>query len=45
MTQYIVTLLLVLGIIFTTEQYDNASRTEKQEMHDKAGIIDDEICF
>ncbi len=45
MTQYIVTLLLALGIIFAAEQYDNSSSTEKQEMHEKAGIIDDNVSF
>jgi hypothetical protein len=45
MTQFIVMLLLALGIIVGTQQYENASRSEKQEMHHKAGIIDDDISI
>jgi hypothetical protein len=45
MTQYIVTLLLALGIIFATEQYENASQPEKQELQEKAGIIIEEVSF
>lgn len=43
MTQYIVTLLLALSIIFSAEQYNNASQTEQKEMQDKAGIIIDDV--
>ena len=43
MTQYIVMLLLALGIILGTQQYENANNSEKQEMRHKAGIIDDDV--
>jgi hypothetical protein len=45
MVQFITALLLALGIIFNTQQYNNATQPEKQEMHQKAGIIDDDVNF
>jgi hypothetical protein len=44
MVQYIIMLLLALGIISATQQYENATQPEKQEMHQKAkSIVDDDI--
>lgn len=45
MTNFIVMLLLALGIILGVQQYENASQPEKREMHKKAGIIDDQISY
>jgi hypothetical protein len=43
MIQYIITLLLSLGLILNSADYNTKNDTEKKELHKKAGIVEDDV--
>lgn len=45
MLNLIIALLMSLGLIFTPEQYNNATKQEKQELQEKAGIVEDDVAI
>jgi uncharacterized protein YpmB len=43
MLNLIISILLSLGLIFSPEQYQNATEQEKQELQERAKIVDDDV--
>jgi hypothetical protein len=39
MINYIIALLLSLGLIFSATEYSSKSNPEKKELHNKSGIV------
>lgn len=43
--QYIIGLLIALGLIFNATDYTTKSNSEQKELQKKAGIIEDNVVF
>ena len=42
---YVIALLISLGLILNATDYNSKSNPEKKELHKKAGIVEDDIDF